>query len=252
MGHAGKMHLARGTGPARVAKPTALARSAVTVRPIAAVKTARYAVLGPEDGPVAEVWMACHGYGQLVPYFGRHFRAVERPGRLIVVPEALSRFYVGDLAASDRRVGASWMTREARESDIADTVRYLDDVFVAACTRADADPLAVPLTGFGFSQGTAAIVRWLALSPLVARRARRADRLILWGGGLPHDLDLGGHASWLAEAGVTLVAGDRDGFATPARVLEQEARLRALGVPVETQTFAGEHRLNGRVLRDLG
>ena len=223
----------------------------MTVRSIAAVKTARYAVLGPEDGPVREVWMACHGYGQLVPYFGRHFRAVERPGRLVVAPEALSRFYVGDVRSPDRRVGATWMTREARETDVEDVVRYLDDVFVAACARANADPLAVPLAAFGFSQGAAAVVRWLALSPLLARRPRRASRLVLWGGGLPHDLDLGDHADWLAEAGVTLVAGDRDAFATPARTLEQEARLTAAGVPFESVGFRGEHRLNDRVLRDL-
>ena len=222
----------------------------MTVRSIAAVKTARYAVLGPEDGPVEEVWMACHGYGQLAPYFGRHFRAVERPGRLVVAPEALSRFYVGELGGGGRRVGASWMTREEREADVADTVRYLDDVFVAACARAGADPEAVPLVGFGFSQGTATVTRWLALSPLVARRRPRARRLVLWGGGLPHDLDLGGHP-WLAEAGVTLVAGDRDSFATPARVLEQEERLRRAGVPFESVSFAGEHRLNDRVLREV-
>ncbi len=221
------------------------------LRSIAAVKTARYAVLGPEDGPVREVWMACHGYGQLAPYFARHFRAIEQPGRLVVVPEALSRFYVGDVAAPDRRVGASWMTREDREADIADTVRYLDDVFVAACARANTDPERVPLVGFGFSQGTATITRWLALSPLMARRQPRASRLLLWGGGLPHDLDLGHHAGWLADASLTLVAGDRDSFATPARVLEQEARLRAAGVPFESVSFAGEHRLHERTLRDL-
>ena len=222
----------------------------MTVREIAAVKTARYAVVGAESGPVERVWMACHGYGQLVPYFGRHFRTVEAPGRLVVVPEALSRFYVGDPASGERRVGASWMTREARETDIADTVRYLDDVFVAACARAGADPQSVALSGFGFSQGTATVVRWLDQSPVLARRARRADRLVLWGGGLPHDFDAAG-AGWLAQTETTLVAGDRDGFATPARVLEQEARLAAAGVPHATRTFPGEHRLNDRVLREV-
>ena len=230
----------------------ATAPAPVTTHSIAAVKTARYVVLGPEDGPVDEVWMACHGYGQLATYFGRHFRAVERPGRLVVVPEALNRFYAGrgERRTGDR-VGASWMTREAREDDIADVVRFLDDVFVAACARADADPRAVPLVGFGFSQGAATVARWLALSPLVAARARRADRLILWGGALPHDLDLDA-AGWLRQTGVTLVAGDRDAFATPARVIQQERALSAAGVPFETTSFAGEHRLNERVLRDLG
>ena len=220
------------------------------IRDIAAVKTARYAVLGPEDGPVSEVWVACHGYGQLVPYFARHFRTVQAPGRLVVVPEALSRFYAGDLAGRDRRVGASWMTREARETDIADIVRYLDDVFVAACTRAGADPHAVALSGFGFSQGTATVARWLHLSPVLARRDRRADRLVLWGGGLPHDLDLAA-AGWLGHADVTLVAGDRDGFATPARVLEQQARLEAAGIAHTARSFPGEHRLNDRILREV-
>lgn len=256
MGHRGGGDVRRGprrrgleAGYFRAVPPTS---DRVTVRHIAAVKTARYAVLGPEDGPVDEVWVVCHGYGQLVPYVARHFRAVERPGRLVVVPEALSRFYLGEIGSRERRVGASWMTREDRERDVEDVVRYLDDVFVAACARADADPTTVPLVGVGFSQGTASVVRWLALSPLAARRPRRADRVILWGGGLPHDLSLEAHRSWLAEAGVTLVAGDRDAFATPARVMEQEARLEAAGVPHETVTFRGEHRLNERVLRDLG
>lgn len=225
----------------------------MTTHSIAAVKTARYVVLGPEDGPVDEVWVACHGYGQLATYFGRHFRAVERPGRLVVVPEALSRFYVarGETRPADR-VGASWMTREAREDDIADTVRYLDDVFVAACARADADPRAVPLVGFGFSQGAATVTRWLALSPLIQARPRRASRLILWGGALPQDIDLDTHATWLRQSEVVLVAGDRDPFATPARVMRQEQALRSAGVPYQTVGFQGEHRLNDRVLRALG
>ena len=222
----------------------------MTVRSISAVKTARYVVLGPEDGPADEVWVACHGYGQLATYFGRHFRAVERPGRLVVVPEALSRFYVGALSGRDRQVGASWMTREAREDDIADVVRYLDDVFVAACARADADPEIVPLVGFGFSQGAATVSRWLALSPLLARRAERARRLILWGGTLAHDVEWA-RERWLANAGVTLVAGNRDGYATPGRVRQQEADLRALGIPVEAIEFAGEHRLHAPTLRQL-
>ena len=222
----------------------------MTLHDIAAVKTGRYAVVGAADGPVSEVWMACHGYGQLVPFFARHFRTVEAPGRLIVVPEALSRFYLGEIASGDRRVGASWMTREARETDIADTVRYLDDVFVAACARADADPLAVTVGGFGFSQGTATVTRWLDQSPLLARRARRAERLVLWGGGLPHDLDLGA-TPWLSQTDVTLVAGDRDGFATPARMIEQEARLAAAGVRHRSRSFPGEHRLTDRVLREV-
>ena len=224
----------------------------MTVRHIAAVKTARYVVLGPEAGPVDEVWVACHGYGQLAAYFARHFRAVERPGRLVVVPEGLNRFYLdGGDGGRYERVAASWMTRDDRETDSADTNRFLDDVLVAACTRAHADVKTVPLVGFGFSQGTATVARWLAMSPLAAQRAERVRRLVLWGGALPHDLDPAANAAWLGAADLTLVAGDRDPIATPARVIEQEQRLTAAGVPHRVVAFAGEHRLNERVLRSL-
>ena len=224
----------------------------MTVRSIAAVKTARYVVLGPEEGPVEEVWVACHGYGQLATPFARHVRPIERPGRLLVVPEALSRFYAQRGATRlEDRAGASWMTREARDDEIADAVRYLDDVLVAACARADADPKTVRLGALGFSQGAAAVVRWLALSPVLAARRRRVSRLVLWGSGFPHDLRLDAEAGWLVEADLTLVAGDRDPLAPPGRVIEQERSLQAAGVPFRTVTFAGEHRLNDRVLRSL-
>ena len=224
----------------------------MTVRHIAAVKTARYVVLGPEAGPVSEVWVACHGYGQLAAFFARHFRSVERPQRLVLVPEGLSRFYLDPGSSPGQapgsfgryeRVAASWMTRDDRETDIADTNRFLDDVLVAACTRADVDVRTVPLVGFGFSQGTATVTRWLAQSPLVRQRDERVRRLVLWGGGLPHDLDLAAEHGWLATADLTLVAGDRDGLATPARVMEQERRMTAANVPHRVVSFAGEHRL---------
>ena len=221
---------------------------AMTVRQIAAVKTARYVVLGPEDGPADEVWVACHGYGQLATYFARHFRAVARASRLVVVPEALSRFYLDGPGAGGRytRVGATWMTREERETDIADVTRYLDDVLVAACARADADPLSVPLGVLGFSQGTATTSRWIALSPLLARRPRPADRLVAWGGGLAHDLDLG---AWPRGVDLRLVAGDRDEVATPGRIVREEARLREAGIDFKLARYDGGHRLHEATLR---
>lgn len=221
----------------------------MTVHTLTTLKTARYLVLG--RGPVTEVWWALHGYGQLAAYFARHFRGAEQPGRLIVVPEAPSRFYVDGASGRYERVGASWMTRDLREADIGDTVRFLDDVLVAATATHDVDLATVPMAGVGFSQGTAVLARWLVRSPLAARRARRIHRLVLWGGGLPHDLDLAPERPWLAQADLVLVAGDRDPIATPARVREQEARLQAAGVPHRVVPFAGEHRMNERVLAGL-
>jgi len=218
----------------------------MTVRSIAAVKTARYVVLGPEDGPADEVWVACHGYGQLATYFARHFQSVASSKRLIVVPEALSRFYLDGPGAGARytRIGATWMTKEDRETDIADVTRYLDDVLVAACARADVNPISIPLGVLGFSQGTATASRWLALSPLLARRSQPADRLVIWGSGLAHDIEL----ATLTGIPLTLVAGDRDEIATPGRIVHEEARIREAGLTHQLVRYDGGHRLHAATL----
>ena len=228
--------------PARVLVPT---------HEIPTRRTARYVTLGGGSGSgqaVREVWLACHGYGQLAERWSRHFQPLARPDRLVLVPEALSRFY---LDRNYQRVGASWMTREAREAEIADQIHYLDRVVRESCEREGADPRTVRLVAFGFSQGTATVCRWLERSPLAASRETRAHRLILWGGRLPTDLDLANEKPWMERADVVLVAGDRDPIATPGRVIQQEKLLGEAGIGHRTVSYPGEHRLNARVLAAL-
>ena len=57
-------------------------------------------------------------------YFIRKFRALF-DDLLVVAPEGMHRFY---LQGSSGRVGASWMTKEAREDDIADNLRWLQEL----------------------------------------------------------------------------------------------------------------------------
>jgi hypothetical protein len=52
-------------------------------------RTARYCALGEEGPPVRELWLACHGYGQLAPAFVAGLGAIASPRRLILAPEAL-------------------------------------------------------------------------------------------------------------------------------------------------------------------
>src|SRR5690606_29110285 len=92
-------------------------------------RTARYYTLGRAGPELGQVWFVCHGYGQLAARFIRRFRGLDNGRRLIVAPEALSRFYVGDHGGPhgpESRVGATWMTREDRLREIDDYVRYLD------------------------------------------------------------------------------------------------------------------------------
>src|SRR3712207_4878931 len=96
---------------------------------IAVTRTARYYTLGANVMAPREVWFACHGYGQLAGYFARHFEALDDGTRMIVVPEALSRFYFGEARGqhgAEAMVGATWMTREDREREIEDHVHYLE------------------------------------------------------------------------------------------------------------------------------
>ena len=92
-------------------------------------RTARYHVLGAMSQGLREIWIVCHGYGQLAARFLSWFAPLDDGTRLIVAPEALSRFYLDDRPGAihtESRVGATWMTREDREHEITDYVRYLD------------------------------------------------------------------------------------------------------------------------------
>src|SRR5512140_2894757 len=90
---------------------------------IAVPRTARYYTLGPTHGFPRELWFVCHGYGQLGARFVEQFASLDDGTRLIVAPEALSRFYLDSIPErrnqQSPRVGASWMTREDRLAEIA-------------------------------------------------------------------------------------------------------------------------------------
>ena len=145
------------------------------------------------------------------------------------------------------------MTRESRETEIADQVNYLDTVLTETCGRLGTDPSSVRLTAFGFSQGTATISRWLARSTLLASRASRADRLVLWGGAPAHDL-LGTSLSMLdslSRLPLTLVVGDKDPIVPSSRVDEWETHFQNLDTPYRLMRYPGDHRIDGDVLIQL-
>jgi predicted esterase len=124
-------------------------------------RTARLATIGEPGPSVREVWIACHGFGQLAPRFARRLLAIASPDRYIVAPEALNRYYLQGSSGSDptARIGATWMTREDREYEIADYVAYLDRVHETIFRQVPADARVIAL---GFSQGVATIARWAA------------------------------------------------------------------------------------------
>lgn len=210
-------------------------------------RTARYATLGPMHGFPRELWFVCHGFGQLASRFIRHFAPIDDGTRLIVAPEALNRYYLDSIPERRKqeapRVGATWMTREFREEEIKDYVRYLELLSTEIRHHlAGASPRIVVL---GFSQGTATVCRWLASSGL------RADQLVLWAGQIPPELDLESWSESLDGAEITLVVGDNDEYATPKILAAEAERMSNAGIAYSLQHFAGGHVIDAGALKAL-
>ena len=216
------------------------AEQSVGERFIEVPRTARYWVEGSAEG-ARDVWFLLHGYGQLA----RDMLAAARPlagaGRLLVAPEALSRFYPGGAGHSRSAVGASWMTREDREHEVADYVRYLDAV-CAEVLAAIAPPPRVHL--LGFSQGVATAARWAACGQI------RPATLVLWGAAPPVDLAREVRHR-LAGLRIRLVHGTTDRLVSPEALAASAARLREDGAGVTIESFEGGHRLDDTVLAAL-
>lgn len=209
-------------------------------RHLTVTRSARYYQAGELSRATRQVWFVCHGYGQLAAYFIRHFHHLTHadPGTVVIAPEGLSRFY---LNGTGGRVGATWMTREDRLTEIDDYVAYLNQL---ATTLLPLAP-AARVTVLGFSQGAATVSRWLAHATF------RPVRLILWAGAFPPDMDFQVAGRLLRGLPVTLVCGDADEFVSPSDIEKQRDFLRGFGLEPEVLRFAGQHTLHAGLLRQL-
>lgn len=206
-------------------------------------RTARYWTEG-DAGAARDVWVILHGYGQLAADFLRAAGPLAGAGRLVVAPEALSRFYSRASEGgshADAGVGASWMTREDRDHEIADYVSYLDALLSRVMAPLDPAPRVHVL---GFSQGVATAARWVAAGGV------RPATLVLWGSLPPADLDQAGRTRF-AGLDLRLVHGTNDRLVTPDALEATISRLRRDGAQVTVQSFEGGHRLDDGVLAAL-
>ena len=206
-------------------------------------RTARWWTSNPPDGVALRGTLyVLHGYGQLPAFFIRKFQAQVNAGWRVVAPEGAHRFY---LKGTEGRVGASWMTREARLDDIADQMQFLD----ALRDQLDAESDAGPNVLLGFSQGASTALRWAALGK---GGARCWDGLIAHSGVIPPDLPaLDGDIS--DGPALDVVVGTVDPYiqdpASRFRTAEQ-AWAEAGGDPnrIRLHTFQGAHDVNTAVV----
>lgn len=192
-------------------------------------KTYRYQV-SSEDDQYDTVLYVLHGYGQLAQYFIRKFRPFFG-SILVVAPEGMHRFY---LKGSSGRVGASWMTKEAREDDIRDNIQWL----TALDQKISDEFHPKRRILLGFSQGGATAARWFHHSPI------HFDALILWACVFPPDLS----AREEIKAGTEhhFVIGSEDEFYSGE---QQDALInfyRERGY--HTHRFDGKHDIDSTLL----
>jgi len=220
---------------------------------LAVTRPARYFTVGGSDEPadaaseLRELWIVCHGYGQLAAKFLEPFAPLAAPWRRIVAPEGLSRFYLDRSRVgvnTQAGVGATWMTREDREHEIVDQIAYLDALLDHLLPAASSSH--VRLCVLGFSQGVATATRWLVRGGRV-----RADEVVLWAGSVPADVDPSNLAGRLAGAPVVFAVGTRDELASWAAADVEVARFNAAGIQARLVTFNGGHRLDTPTLTDI-
>jgi predicted esterase len=201
---------------------------------------ARYYMLGEVGASTRQIWFVLHGYGQLAQFFIRKFRALEAQGICVIAPEGLSRFYLEELQPSGRkntRVGATWMTKENRLTDIENYVQYLNTVYTEVVKHT-----SIPVTVLGFSQGSATASRWVMSGQITF------SRLILWAGIFPPDMDLETGSKTLHKKEIYLVYGKKDPFLNDERFAEMQTITSKLNTPVKEITFDGEHEIDEQTL----
>jgi predicted esterase len=188
--------------------------------------------------PTAENFiLALHGYGQLGSYFIKKFESLDPSTYFVVVPEGLHHFY---LNGTNGRVGASWMTKEDRETDIQNYVNYLDVVM---------KDLSLPeKTGkkilLGFSQGGATASRYLAFGQT------KFDAFILWAAVFPPDMNRDKFPVFNTSQNF-LVIGDRDKYYKAEDLVIEKEKLAACGMKFDLVQFHGEHTVEENTLKKI-
>ena len=176
-----------------------------------------------------------HGYGQLAAYFIRKVEQLLPETVTFVVPEGMHRFY---LNGNSGRVGASWMTKEARELDIRENTLMLDQLHTHLQQQFQPKRIVV----IGFSQGGATATRWIANGNI------RPDAFISWASVFPPDVAFPELSNEFPH-NRTFVLGTDDPFFDETATSESVKAYEQLGF--RTVRFEGGHDLDAPLIEQL-
>lgn len=199
-------------------------------------KTVRYFTHG-NPASAHNIWIVLHGYGQLPKYFIRKFHQLNPDKNFVVAPEGIHRFY---RKGTSGRVGASWMTKEARLDDIQDNHHYLDQLTTHLLQNKNYKQRFL----LGFSQGGATASRWHQNGSF------HADHFILWGSMFPEDLLLDEKKSELFHSNNYFVFGDSDPF-FEGQINHIELFLKRQNFSIQIKKFNGAHDIDAQTLLEI-
>ena len=199
---------------------------------------ASYSTLNELKSSTKHIWIVCHGYDQLADHFIKRFDVFDANEHFIVAPQGLSKFYVEKF----QKVGASWLTKEERETDLENQRTYFNEIF--NCLFNDINLGGYKIHLFGFSQGASAICR------LAAYQKVAFDTLILWAGNFPFEMVRKDFDFVKPGAKLKVVLGSEDNFyKMPSFQKEIDKAEKATGLTSELIRFEGKHVVDREVLK---
>lgn len=197
-----------------------------------------YRTLNELTEKTERVWLVFHGYGQLAEFFIKKFQGLDPVKNFIIAPQGLSKYYLEGVYG---RVGASWMTKEDRLTEIENQQRYIDAVLENI-----GDISNQKLVYFGFSQGTATMGRYAA----AAKRA--FDQMIIWAGTFPPDTDPVDWEYLNGNEGIHYYTSKEDIYFKDEFIPQQnEVVEKALGKAPTLHWYEGGHRVIPKLLNEI-
>lgn len=203
-------------------------------------KKARYFQIGDAHNKVTTVWIVLHGYGMLSEFFIKKFDPIKNKNTLIIAPEALNRFYID---SNYGRVGASWMTKDERQTDIDENISYLNGLIDKINKEIGHSRFKINV--LGFSQGGATACRWVFSSDV------EIENLIMWAGDIPKDTLTEKNRSKWKDTNTYLVMGKKD------ELINEKMKAKFLKLVTDYQLdyklklYDGDHRIYADVLKEL-
>ncbi|PKR80380.1 phospholipase [Brumimicrobium salinarum] len=199
-------------------------------------KTARFFTFGNQE-TAENIWIVLHGYAQLPAYFIRKFNTLDPEKNFIVAPEGIHRLYI---KGTSGRVGASWMTKEAREDDIQDNHAFLNQLATTLLNKKSYKKRFL----LGFSQGGATASRWHNSGNF------KANHFILWASVFPEDISFEADENTLNVSDNYFVVGNEDPF-FDGKHDEVQQVFAAQNFNIQIKTFDGKHDIQTEMLHEI-